>query len=105
VFLAALRNRVSSRRVHVLTLKPGFVDTAMTADVPKNALIAAPDRVAKDILRAVERRKDEIYTPGFWRVVMAVLRAIPDWIFKRLSMRTPRAGDLTTRIRRSTRVR
>jgi len=86
VFLAGLRNRMFSRGVHVLTLKPGFVDTAMTADVPKNALFAAPDRVARDILRAVERRKDEIYTPGFWRVVMAVLRAIPEWIFKRLSM-------------------
>jgi short-subunit dehydrogenase len=86
VFLAELRNRMFSRGVHVPTLKPGFVDTAMTANVPKNALFAATDRVAKDILRAVERRKDEICTPGFWRVAMAVLRAIPEWIFKRPSM-------------------
>ena len=55
VFLAGLRNRMYPRGVHVLTVKPGFVDTPMTASVPKNALFATPDRVAADILRAVDR--------------------------------------------------
>jgi decaprenylphospho-beta-D-erythro-pentofuranosid-2-ulose 2-reductase len=86
VFLAGLRNRMFPHGVHVLTVKPGFVDTPMTADVPKNALFATPDRVARDVLRAVERGADEIYTPGFWWLVMAVVRSIPERIFKRLKM-------------------
>jgi hypothetical protein len=67
-------------------VKPGFVDTPMTAVVPKNALFASPDRVAGDILRAVARGKDEIYTPSFWRFVMAVIRMVPERIFKRMSL-------------------
>lgn len=86
VFLAGLRNRMVRRGVHVLTVKPGFVDTPMTSDIPKNVLFANPDRVASDILQAVARGKDEIYTPGFWRFVMALIRAIPERIFKKLRL-------------------
>jgi decaprenylphospho-beta-D-erythro-pentofuranosid-2-ulose 2-reductase len=85
-FLAGLRNRMFRRGVHVLTVKPGFVDTPMTADVAKNALFATPDRVAGDILRAVARRKDVVYTPGFWRVIMAILKMIPEAVFKRMAL-------------------
>lgn len=74
------------RGVHVLTVKPGFVDTPMTAGVPRNALFASPDRVAVDILRAVGRGRDAIYTPGFWRFIMGAIRAIPESIFKKLRM-------------------
>lgn len=86
VFLAGLRNRMYARGVHVLTVKPGFVDTPMTAGVPKNALFATPDRVAADVLRAVDRGRDEVYTPGFWRLIMAVVRSIPERIFKKMSL-------------------
>jgi len=86
VFLAGLRNRMFPRGVHVLTVKPGFVDTPMTANVAKNALFATPDKVAGDILRAVARGRDEIYTPGFWRLVLAIIRAVPERIFKRMSL-------------------
>jgi short-subunit dehydrogenase len=86
VFLAGLRNRMYPRGVHVLTVKPGFVDTPMTADVPKNALFAKPDRVAADILRAVTKGKDEVYTPGFWWFIMAIVRAVPERIFKKMRM-------------------
>ncbi|HQR29461.1 MAG TPA: SDR family NAD(P)-dependent oxidoreductase, partial [Anaeromyxobacteraceae bacterium] len=75
IFLAGLRNRMHPRGVRVVTVKPGFVDTPMTAGLPKNALFASPDRVARDVLRAVRTGRDEIYTPGFWRLVMAVIRA------------------------------
>jgi short-subunit dehydrogenase len=86
VFLAGLRNRMFPRGVHVLTVKPGFVDTPMTAEVRKNALFATPDRVAGDILHAVARSKNEIYTPGYWRVIMAIIRAVPERIFKKLKL-------------------
>lgn len=86
VFLAGLRNRMFPLGVHVLTVKPGFVDTPMTSAIAKKALFATPDRVAGDILRAVVRGKDEVYTPGFWRLIMVTIRAIPERIFKRLQL-------------------
>jgi len=86
VFLAGLRQRLYRHGVHVLTVKPGWVDTPMTASLRKNALYAKPDRVAGDILRAVEEGEDILYTPGFWRLVMGIVKAIPERIFKRFSL-------------------
>ena len=54
--------------VQVLTIKPGFVDTPMTREFPKGWLWVQPERVARDIVRAMEKGKDVIYTPRFWRV-------------------------------------
>lgn len=85
-FLAGLRNRLAPANVQVLTVKPGFVDSPMTAHLPKNALFAPPEKVAEAILRGVERRRDVIYVPGFWRLVMLVIRAIPERVFKRLKL-------------------
>lgn len=86
LFLAGLRNRLHRSGVHVLTIKPGFVDTPMTADFPKGPLWASPDRVARDIERAVERRREVLFTPWFWRYIMWIIRAIPEPIFKRMSL-------------------
>ena len=85
-YLSGLRNRLGRSGAHVITVKPGFVDTAMTWGLPGLFLVAPPDRVARDILRAVERRRDVIYTPGFWRAIMLVIRLIPERIFKKLSV-------------------
>lgn len=85
-FLQGMRQRLAKRGVGVLAIKPGFVDTPMTRDFPKNALWATPDKVARDIVVAIERRRDVLYTPGFWRVVMLIIRAIPETVFKRLSL-------------------
>lgn len=81
-FLSGLRNRCDRAGVQVLTIKPGFVATPMTAHVPKNRLFATPDRVAADILKAIRTRKDIIYVPWFWRPIMAIIKAIPERIFK-----------------------
>lgn len=86
LFLQGLRNRLSRKGVHVLTIKPGFVDTPMTAAFPKGALWARPDAVARGIVRAVERRSDEVYLPGFWRMIMMVIRHVPERVFKRMSL-------------------
>jgi short-subunit dehydrogenase len=85
-FLQGLRNRLSSLGVHVLTIKPGFVDTPMTATFKKGPLWASPDRVARDILNAIGKRKDVIYTPWFWRPIMLVIRLIPERVFKRMRL-------------------
>jgi short-subunit dehydrogenase len=86
LFLQGLRNRLSRSGVRVLTIKPGFVDTPMTADFPKGALWAKPEQIASGIERAVEKGRDIVYLPGFWRLIMLVIRAIPEGIFKRLSL-------------------
>jgi decaprenylphospho-beta-D-erythro-pentofuranosid-2-ulose 2-reductase len=86
IFLAGLRNRLFARGVHVLTIKPGFVDTPMTEGMRRGALFASPDRVARDILRAAVRGRNEIYTPSYWRLIMAVIRLVPERIFKKLRL-------------------
>jgi len=86
VFLQGLRNRLARSNVAVVTVKPGFVDTPMTAHVPKNKLFATPDQVAKVIVRAAAGRKNEVYAPRFWALIMLIIRSIPEPIFKKLSL-------------------
>jgi len=85
-FLQGLRNRLSHSGVNVLTVKPGFVDTAMTWGFPGLFLVATPERVAADIHRAIRRGASEIYTPWFWRYIMLIIKSIPEFIFKRMKM-------------------
>ncbi len=86
IFLQGLRNRLNKSGVQVLTIKPGFVDTPMTAAFPKGPLWATPEKVALDIDRAIEKKKDVLYTPGFWILIMLVIKSIPEKLFKRLSL-------------------
>jgi len=86
LFLQGLRNRLHSKGVHVLTVKPGFVDTPITSHLRKNALFARPEDVARGIYRAITEKKDIVYLPGFWRFVMAVISHIPEGLFKRLRL-------------------
>ncbi|MEX2389410.1 MAG: SDR family oxidoreductase [Phycisphaeraceae bacterium] len=84
--LAGLRARLVKTNVHVLTVKPGPVDTAMTWGLKATGPPATPDRVGRDVLRALRRRRRVLYTPWFWRPIMAVIRAIPEPIFNRLKL-------------------
>lgn len=86
IFLQGLRHRLHARGVAVLDVKPGSVDTPMTARFPKGRLWASPDRVAADICRAIEQRRATLYTPWFWRWIMAVIRRIPAFLFHRLKI-------------------
>lgn len=86
IFLQGLRNRLHPHGVHVLTIKPGFVDTPMTAAFKKGALWASPEAIASGIQRAIEQRRDLVYLPAWWRIIMAVIRAIPEGIFKKLKL-------------------
>jgi short-subunit dehydrogenase len=86
LFLQGLRNRLYKRGVHVLTIKPGLVDTPMTAAFPKGALWAKPSAIAAGIVEAIDRRRDVVYLPAFWALVMFVIRHLPEAIFKRLSL-------------------
>ena len=85
-YLAGLRNRLGRSGVHVVTVKPGFVDTAMTWGIEGMFLVASPESVADDLMRAVEKKKNTIYTPFFWRYIMLIIMHIPEFIFKKLSI-------------------
>jgi decaprenylphospho-beta-D-erythro-pentofuranosid-2-ulose 2-reductase len=82
-FCSGLRHRLYRHGVRVVTLMPGFVDTPMTAAFPKGPLWAKPDRVAADIVRALDRANGVVYTPGFWRWVMLLVRNLPQALFLR----------------------
>lgn len=86
IFLAGLRHRLAKSGVTVLTIKPGFVDTPMTKDFAKGLLWASPTTVARDIYRAVEKRRSVIYTPWFWRWIMGVIRLIPQALFHKTKL-------------------
>jgi decaprenylphospho-beta-D-erythro-pentofuranosid-2-ulose 2-reductase len=85
-FLQGLRNRLHQSGITVVTIKPGLVATPMTAAMKKNPLFASAERVGRGIHRAIERRRDVAYIPWFWRPLMAVIRSIPERIFKRLHL-------------------
>ncbi len=84
VFASGLRNRLHTKGVRVLTIEPGFVDTPMTASFTKGPLWARPERVAEDIVRALERGFGVVYTPWFWRWIMAIIRLVPERLFVRM---------------------
>jgi short-subunit dehydrogenase len=86
IFLQGLRQRLHKSGVQVLTIKPGFVDTPMTTSFKKGLLWAKPEKIAHSICRAIEKRSDVVYAPWFWGVVMSAIRAVPEWVFKRIAI-------------------
>lgn len=86
IFLDGVRNRVDRAGVHVLTIRPGFVATPMTAHMPRGLLFASPAQVAKGIVKAIAARNDVVYVPGFWRPIMFIIRSVPEFLFKKLNL-------------------
>lgn len=86
-YLSGLRNRLYESNVNVLTVKPGFVNTKMTEhlDLPAK-LTAEPEDVAKDIFNAQQKGKDVLYTKSIWRLIMLIIKHIPEWKFKGMSI-------------------
>ena len=86
-YLDGLRNRLAKDHVHVITVKPGFVHTKMTANLNLPGLLTAtPEQVAKDVYQAFLKSKNTLYTLWFWRWIMAIIRAIPEPLFKRMQL-------------------
>jgi decaprenylphospho-beta-D-erythro-pentofuranosid-2-ulose 2-reductase len=85
-FLQGLRNRIDREGVTVLTIKPGPVKTAMTANMKGSEKFADVDAVAATIVKAIDKKKDTLYVPGIWGLIMFVVRAIPEFIFKKLNL-------------------
>jgi hypothetical protein len=87
-FLSGLRNRLAASGIRVVTVKPGFVRTQMTADMKLPPLLTGePVEVARAIFAAAEKgRGDVVYVRPIWRVVMTVITLIPERLFKRLKL-------------------
>jgi hypothetical protein len=86
IFLQGLRNRLCKSNVHVLTIKPGFVDTPMTKDFKKGLLWVNPTVISTGIYKAIKKKKEVVYLPFFWRYIMLIIKSIPEKIFKHLSL-------------------
>jgi decaprenylphospho-beta-D-erythro-pentofuranosid-2-ulose 2-reductase len=86
VFLEGLRARLDCHGVHVLTIKPGLVATPMTAHLKQGMLFASPERIARGTVSAIERKREVVYLPWFWRPIMFVIRAVPERVFKKLDV-------------------
>jgi decaprenylphospho-beta-D-erythro-pentofuranosid-2-ulose 2-reductase len=85
-YLAGLRGSLLPHHVHVIDIKPGFVDTPMTQNFKKGVLWTQPDAVAKSIVRGISAGRNTIYVPAFWRFVMLIIGSIPEALFKRLKL-------------------
>ena len=85
--LSGLRHRLAGTGVRVVTVIPGWTKTRMTAAAPTPArLTASPERVAGDIRKALHGKGDVLYTPWFWRPIMALVRALPEKLFVKTNL-------------------
>ena len=82
-FCEGLRQRLGPK-IPVVLVKPGPVDTPMTAHLKKGALFTTPEKVAGDIARAIGRGTAVVYSPFYWRWIMALIRMLPRGVVKRL---------------------
>ena len=86
-FLQGLRNRLHKSGVSVTDIKPGFVDTPMTAHIEsKGALWASSEQVGEIIVQSISKNKQTVYAPFFWRYIMLIITSVPEFIFKKLSL-------------------
>ena len=85
-FISGLRQRLYKSGVSVLTIKPGFVDTPMTAEFKKGLLWTKPNTVAKKIIKSVDNKNEVVYVPGFWRFIMLIIKIVPEKIFKKVAL-------------------
>lgn len=86
-YLSGLRNYLFEKKVHVLTVKPGFMATKMTEGLPLNPkLTATPKQAAECIYSAFKKQKNVAYVLPIWGVIMLIIRNIPEFIFKKLKL-------------------
>ncbi len=85
-FLQGLRGRLAKSNVVVLTIKPGLIDTPMTADLKKGPLMASARSVGEGIYKAIQKKNEVVYLPAIWLPIMLIVKSIPERVFKRLSI-------------------
>jgi short-subunit dehydrogenase len=86
LYLQGLRARLARSGVSVTTVKAGFLDTDMSYGMPGLFLVASPEDCARACLASSAKGRDVVYFPFFWRWIMAIIKAIPERVFKRLNI-------------------
>ena len=84
--MSGLRGRLAPHNIHVMTVKPGLIETPMTSHLPKSPLFIGSTLAAKIIYKGMIHRKDIIYVPFYWRFIMRIIKDLPEFIFKKLSI-------------------
>ena len=85
-YLQGMRGKLFPHKVHVVDIRPGLVDSPMTAHLKKGPLWSSPERIANKIVASIAAGRHTVYAPGYWRGIMFVVRLIPNFIFKRLKI-------------------
>lgn len=86
-YLSGLRNYLYDKKVHVMTVKPGFMATKMTEGLPLNPkLTATPQQAASYIFKGYKKQKNNIYVLPIWGLIMMIIRNIPEFIFKKMKL-------------------
>lgn len=85
-YLQGLRGKLLPFGIHVIDIKPGLVDSPMTAGLDKGPLWATPESIAVQIVNGVSRKQHTVYAPSYWRFIMFAVRSIPEFIFKKLKI-------------------
>jgi NAD(P)-dependent dehydrogenase (short-subunit alcohol dehydrogenase family) len=83
-YLEGLDHKFHDAGLHVLCVKPGFVKTAMTAGLKPPPFAGEPVQVARDVVRAIDRRTPVLYTPRMWQLVMMVIRWLPRFVMRKI---------------------
>jgi short-subunit dehydrogenase len=83
-FASGLRQRLHTSNVAVITVKPGFVDTPMTSSFKKGLLWSKPEKIARMIVKSVNRRTPQLYTPSYWKFISLMIQSLPNAIFQKI---------------------
>lgn len=86
LFLQGLRNRLYKSHVHVVTIKPGMIDTPMTKEFKKGLLWSKPEYISQQIKNGIEAGANIIYTPKYWFYIMALIKSLPEFVYKKLKL-------------------
>ncbi|MEP4078742.1 SDR family NAD(P)-dependent oxidoreductase [Haloferula sp.] len=86
-FMAGLRHHFAANKdIHTVLLKPGMTDTPMTADLPKGPLFSPADKVGRLAWKAIRKGKAVAYLPGWWSLVMLIIRSVPGFVFHKTKL-------------------
>jgi short-subunit dehydrogenase len=85
-YLQGLRGRLLASGIHVVDIRPGFVDSPMTAAFKKGPLWSSPERVADIMVSAIRHKRHTVYAPHYWRIIMFAVRLLPEFLFKRIRL-------------------
>ena len=85
-YLQGLRGSLLKDNIHIVDVRPGLVDSPMTAHLKKGPLWSSPESIAPSIIKGIRKKRSIIYTPCYWRLIMLLVCMIPEAIFKRIKI-------------------